>query len=320
MKQTTIEPQNAHQRIDKFMRKWLEEAPLSFIYKLFRKKEIKVNGKWVKPEYVLKQGDLVTVYLKEEQYADFSVQRRLQPKKLPYNIIYEDAHVLILQKPKGVLVQGEGKLSETTLTTEVQAYMVYQGELTDHVMGSLPAPAHRLDRQTGGLIVYGKTVESLQALQHIFKSHQLRKFYYALVHGYVDKGGELTYKLTKDSDKKMVYVAGEDEEGMTAITRYDVVKHIQDFSLLNVEIITGRTHQIRVHMKAFQHPVVGDQKYGDFQKNLAVKKTYGYEAMFLHAYAIAFPKLTGVLSGISEQKFIIELDEIDQGFLLKLNA
>ena len=101
MKQTTIEPQNAHQRIDKFMRKWLEEAPLSFIYKLFRKKEIKVNGKWVKPEYVLKQGDLVTVYLKEEQYADFSVQRRLQPKKLPYNIIYEDAHVLILQKPKG---------------------------------------------------------------------------------------------------------------------------------------------------------------------------------------------------------------------------
>lgn len=104
------------------------------------------------------------------------------------------------------------------------------------------------------------------------------------------------------------------------ITRYEIVKHIQDFTLLKVEIVTGRTHQIRVHMKAFQHPVVGDQKYGDFQKNASVKRLYGYEAMFLHASELSFPPLYGPLQGISNKKFIIEMDEIDHNFLLKLSA
>lgn len=320
MKQTTIEAANSHQRIDKFVRKWLEEAPLSFIYKLFRKKDVKVNGKWVKPDYILQTGDVISAYLNETQYQDFSVERRIQPKPLPYPIVYEDDHVLIINKPKGVLVQGEGKLTESNLTTEVQSYAAFKGELNHLVMGSLPSPAHRLDRQTSGLIVYGKTVESLQALHEVFKKHTLQKFYDVLVHGYVDKAGEIKLKLTKDSEKKMVFVSKEDEHGLNAITRYEVRKHIQDFSLLKVEIVTGRTHQIRVHMKAFQHPVVGDQKYGDFQKNLAVKKTYGYEAMFLHACELSFPKLTGPLQGISEKKFTIKMDEIDQNFLLKLNA
>ena len=320
MKQTIIEAANSSQRIDKFVRKWLEEAPLSFVYKLFRKKDIKVNGKWVKPDYIIQTGDVISAYLNEKQYEDFSVQRRIQPKPLPYPIVYEDDHVLILHKPKGVLVQGEGKLSESNLTTEVQSYAAYKGELTDLVMGNIPAPAHRLDRQTSGLIVYGKTVESLQALHEVFKQHSLKKYYDVLVHGYVDKAGEIKLKLTKDSEKKMVYIASEDEHGLQAITRYEIVKHIQDFTLLKVEIVTGRTHQIRVHMKAFQHPVVGDQKYGDFQKNASVKRLYGYEAMFLHASELSFPPLYGPLQGISNKKFIIEMDEIDHNFLLKLSA
>lgn len=214
MKQTIIEAANSSQRIDKFVRKWLEEAPLSFVYKLFRKKDIKVNGKWVKPDYIIQTGDVISAYLNEKQYEDFSVQRRIQPKPLPYPIVYEDDHVLILHKPKGVLVQGEGKLSESNLTTEVQSYAAYKGELTDLVMGNIPAPAHRLDRQTSGLIVYGKTVESLQALHEVFKQHSLKKYYDVLVHGYVDKAGEIKLKLTKDSEKKMVYIASEDEHGL----------------------------------------------------------------------------------------------------------
>ena len=184
----------------------------------------------------------------------------------------------------------------------------------------IPSPAHRLDRQTSGLIVYGKTIAALQALQQLFKDHELSKVYLALVHGRVETSGKISLRLTKDSDKKMVYIARGEEVGMAATTLYDVIEQFQDYTLLKVQIITGRTHQIRVHMKAIQHPVVGDQKYGDFEKNATVKKQFVYEAMFLVAQELTFPPLTGALSNLSEKKFTIEMDEIDQQFLVELKA
>ena len=320
MKQTTIRRENAHQRLDKFVRKWLEDAPLSFIYKRFRKKDIKVNGKWAKAEYIVQENDVITIYVSEEQYADFSVHRRIEPKPFPFSVVYEDDNVLIVHKPKGVLVQGEGKLIETTLTTHVQSYLAFKGEYDGQEPGVIPSPAHRLDRQTSGLIVYGKTIAALQALQQLFKDHELSKVYLALVHGRVETSGKISLRLTKDSDKKMVYIARGEEVGMAATTLYDVIEQFQDYTLLKVQIITGRTHQIRVHMKAIQHPVVGDQKYGDFEKNATVKKQFGYEAMFLVAQELTFPPLTGALSNLSEKKFTIEMDEIDQQFLVELKA
>jgi 23S rRNA pseudouridine955/2504/2580 synthase len=320
MKQTTIRRENAHQRLDKFVRKWLEDAPLSFIYKRFRKKDIKVNGKWAKAEYIVQEHDVITIYVSEEQYADFSMNRRIEPKPFPYDIVHEDDQILIVHKPKGVLVQGEGKLIETTLTTHVQSYLAFKGEYDGQQPGVIPSPAHRLDRQTSGLIVYGKTIAALQALQQLFKEHELSKMYIALVHGRVETSGKISLRLTKDSEKKMVYIARGEEVGMAATTLYDVIEQFQDYTLLKVQIITGRTHQIRVHMKAIQHPVVGDQKYGDFEKNATVKKQFGYEAMFLVAQELTFPPLTGVLSNLSEKKFTIEMDEIDRQFLVKLKA
>jgi 23S rRNA pseudouridine955/2504/2580 synthase len=118
----------------------------------------------------------------------------------------------------------------------------------------------------------------------------------------------------------MVYIARGDEVGMAATTLYDVLDNYGDYTLLKIQIITGRTHQIRVHMKAIQHPVVGDQKYGDFEKNAIVKKQFGYEAMFLVAQELTFPILSGVLANVSEKKFTIEMDEIDRQFLVELKA
>lgn len=320
MKETFITIENANQRLDKFIRKWLADAPLSFIYKRFRKKDIKVNGKWSKPEYIIRQGDRITVYLNEHQYADFSIQRKIEPKPFPFPIVFEDDHVLIVHKPKGVLVQGEGKFIETTLTTHVQSYLAFKGEYDGSQPGVIPSPAHRLDRQTSGLIVYGKSVEALQALQRLFKDHKLTKTYRVLVHGRVEKAGKITLKLIKNEEKKMVYVARGEEEGMTATTLYEVEDHFENYTLLNVQIITGRTHQIRVHMKAIHHPVVGDEKYGDFEKNTLVKKEFNYDSMFLFAREITFPKVSGVLANVSEKKFTIEMDEIDTQFLLKLKT
>lgn len=321
MKQVTITEQNAGQRVDKFVRKWLKEAPLSFIYRIFRKKDVKVNGKRINIQYILQPEDVLQIYVTDQQLVDFATTRRYQKRYLPFPIVYEDQHCMIIHKPKGVIVQGSDEERQHTLTEMVIEHLYAQGDFDPKIPGFIPAPGHRLDRNTSGLVMYGKSLEGLQALHQLFKDREdLSKDYLALVVGRLEGSGKINLPLYKDEERKMVFVASAKEPGLPAETEYRVLKHYGDYSLVQVHLITGRTHQIRVHFKAIHHPVAGDRKYGDFQNNKILKDTFGYEHQFLQAQSLSFAKLEGPLSGLSEKKFTIELDAIEKDLLIKLGA
>lgn len=321
MKQTTITAQNANQRVDKFIRKWLKEAPLSFIYRIFRKKDVKVNGKRIQIQYILQVGDVVQIYVTDQQLNDFSLHRRYQKKLLNLPILYEDAHVMLIHKPKGLFVQGEDDTRQHTLTEMVIEHLHAKGIYDPQVPGFTPAPGHRLDRNTSGLVLYGKTIEGLQSLHRLFKERDdLNKEYLALVVGKLKGKGKIELPLIKDESTKMVYVAQPPLQGMHAVTEYEVIKSYGLFTLIKIHLITGRTHQIRVHMQAIHHPIAGDRKYGDFKANKWLKEQFGYEHQFLHASRLSFMKLEGALSGLSLKNFTIELDAQEQELLVKLES
>jgi len=321
MKQITITAQTANQRADKFMRKWLKEAPLSFIYKLFRKKDVKVNGKRITIEYILKENDILQAYVHDDQLQDFTVHRRYQKKLLDLPIVYEDAHCLMIHKPKGMLVQGEDDTRQHTLTEMVIEHLFAKGEYQPNQPGFTPAPGHRLDRNTSGLVLYGKTIEGLQALHRLFKDRdEISKQYLALVVGPLTGKGKIDLSLVKDESKKMVFVAKQTQQGLSALTEYEVIKNYGNFTLIKVHLITGRTHQIRVHMQAIQHPIAGDRKYGDFKANKWLMEHHHYEHQFLHATELSFGDMTGVLKGLSNKNFTIKLDRTEEELLVKLSS
>lgn len=322
MKSIEITAQNANQRADKFVRKWLSDAPLSFVYKLFRKKDVKVNGKWITIDYILKASDTLSVYVNDTQLSDFVEHKVYQKRTLPYDIIYENDQVIMINKPKGVLVQGEDGVRQRTLTDQVIEHLYFKNEFNPEEPGFIPAPAHRLDRNTSGLILYGKSISGLQALQRLFKHKtQVEKSYLALVVGYVQKDeGMIDLPLFKDEKNKMVYLARNKEEGLEAKTYYKVKERFKDFTLLEVNIVSGRTHQIRVHMKTIGHPVAGDGKYGNYAINQWLRSEYKYEDQFLHAHRLKFYELEETLSPLSSKQFSVRLDSQEEELLVKLRA
>ncbi len=309
-----------NQRIDKFVRKYLNEAPLSFIYKLFRKKDVKVNGHWVKQEYIIQKDDEITIYVKDEQLKEFSKPKELEKTNLKYQIIFEDENILIINKPRGLLVHGDSSEKRITLSNEVLNYLYYKGEYNPRSdIGFIPGPAHRLDRNTSGLVVFGKNLKALQALEELFKDKsELTKTYKALVVGSLDKYVEIDAPLIKDSNSGLVKVSSLKNGAKSAFSLVNPVKHYGKYTLCDVNIVTGRTHQIRVHLAYIGYPVVGDGKYGDFATNRLFKEQYKFENQFLHAGEMTFKNIKGPLSYLSGRSFNAPLPKEEEIILSKL--
>ncbi len=319
MVEKLISPLEEGMKAEKFVRKYLSEAPLSFIYRTFRKKDIKVNGHWVKKDQALHAGDIVRIYVTDEQMESFRKPRPVTGKPFPYRIAYEDANILIADKPAGLLVYGDSTEKRKTLTQAVLDYLCFKGEFDPQTASFVPSPAHRLDRNTAGLVVFGKTDGALKALEEAFKSREgIAKTYLALVKGEVEKGGQIDLPLRKDSASGLVRVVPVSEGGQNALTAYTPIRHYRGFTLLEVSLLTGRTHQIRVHLASIGHPIAGDPKYGDFALNRELREKFGLNRQWLVAYRLEFGKLPAPLQGLADVKAEAEIDNILEGTLAGL--
>lgn len=321
MIQIEISSNDQNKRLDKFVKKYLSKAPDSFIYKLFRKKDVKVNKKPKPIDYITQVGDVITIYITKEQEDSFIEKKNVETSSsMDFKVIYEDDNILVVNKPTNLLVHdGDDKLkNDDTLTKQVLNYLISTNAYNPSKENIfIPALAHRIDRNTSGLVVFGKTSIALQELFKAFKNHDgMDKEYETLVCGKVTEKGKIEAKLIKNEKTKIVNV--DETNGLKALTLYTPIKVYEDVSLLSVKILTGRTHQIRVHLKHINHPLVGDQKYGNRNSDMLAKK-YHMNGYFLHAKKLCFHNLENELAYLNDKEFVAPLFDWEVKLINKLN-
>lgn len=318
MKEIIITKQDEGKRIDKYVRKVLSDAPLSFIYRLFRKKDVKINNKPKDISYILKDQDVLRIYVTDKQLVEFAKPKEMHKVKVNLDIIYEDENILIINKPRGILIHGDASEKRMTLSNQVLNYLYSKGEYNPANNGFIPGPAHRLDRNTSGVVIFGKKITILQELYELFKNRDaISKCYLLLVNGVIKKDGIIDAPLLKDEEKGLVKV----DYGLnskTAITKYFVRHNYSEYTLIESELITGRTHQLRVHFAFIDHPICGDNKYGNFSLNKKFSKDFNFDNQFLHAYKLEFKDVKGQLSYLSNKVFQAPLPKDEESILKRL--
>lgn len=307
MREIIITANEAEQRLDKFLGKYLNEAPKSFFYKMLRKKNIVLNGKKAAGDEKLKVGDSVKLFLAEGTIDKFS-SVKIQKTKVALDIIYEDNHVLFINKPAGMLSQ-KATPNDESVVEHVISYLLNTNQLEEKQLQSFkPSICNRLDRNTSGLITAGKSLQGLQQLSKCFKERAMGKYYLAMVAGSVDEQQHLKGYLVKDEKSNQVRISKtEIPEGAYIETEYRPLWSSEEISLLEVHLITGRTHQIRAHLACIGHGIIGDTKYGNEKVNLKYKKSHGIQHQLLHAYRLTFPEDTAILEDIAGNEFIAPL-------------
>ena len=313
MKKIQITENDANQRIDKYIKKLLVNAPTNFIYKMFRKKDIKVNGKKVNEKYILKNNDVVEMFLYEDKFKEFTATKDIYNVKKTFKVLYEDNHVLIVYKPAGLLVHEDKNESVNTLTNQVLSYLANKNELDlSRENTFMPGPVHRLDRNTSGIVIFGKTLAALQVLNEMIKQrHCIEKSYLTICKGKVNQKRNLKGYIVNLDDQAQVKLVSKDYPGaLTMETIVKPVKYNNDYSKVEVTLITGRMHQIRVHLSSIDHPIIGDRKYGDFELNKFVKKEFGLNHQLLHAYKIRFVKSFGILAYLQDKEIVCPVPKL----------
>lgn len=290
MQEIIVTANEAGQRFDKLLAKYLNEAPKSFLYKMLRKKNIVLNGKKATGSEKLQIGDSIKLFLSDETIEKFSKCHVLRAVG-NIDIIYEDEHILLINKPVGVLSQ-KAKPDDVSMVEMVTSYLLNSGQLKEEDLRKFkPSVCNRLDRNTSGMIVAGKTLFGLQNMGELFKKRTIQKYYLCLVEGIVKERQYIKGYLEKDEKSNKVMIFAKDGEGRLPIeTEYIPIRYGKDCTLLEVHLITGRTHQIRAHLSANHHPIIGDYKYGNHQVNSYYRSKYGLESQFLHAYRLVMPK------------------------------
>lgn len=279
-----IGPNEAGQRIDKFARKWLKDVPLSAIYKTIRKGDIKVNGKKVKEQYFICEGDIV-----ESREAKIAEKEKFQRNYAELKITYEDENMVLVEKWPGVLVHSDEKNGEATLTDYVLTYLYDKGDYEpEKEVTFKPAPCNRLDRNTSGVVIFGKKYEALKLLNEMIRERDIQKYYVALVKGRIADGIYEAY-ISKSEDSNISKVYNSPKEDTKKISME--VKNVQScgtFSFIEMDLLTGRSHQLRAHLSFLGNPIVGDYKYGDKQINSFFYNKYALDYQFLYAYKVIF--------------------------------
>ena len=287
MKTITVQKNDAGQRLDKFLTKAFRSLPVSLMYKAIRTKKIKCNGKRCEISTRLQPGDVLTLYLPDDVLEESAPVYDFLTASRRLDIVYEDDRVLLLNKEAGLLVHPDDKEYRDTLLLRMQRYLYEKGEYNPEKENSFtPALVNRIDRNTSGIVIAAKTAEALRILNAKLKQREIHKYYLCIVHGRMEKPEALLEGyLEKNEAQNRVYISDRAKEGALSIrTHYRVLEARGSLSLLEIELLTGRTHQIRAHLASIGHPLLGDGKYG----TNALNKGTGFRKQALCSYKLAF--------------------------------
>jgi 23S rRNA pseudouridine955/2504/2580 synthase len=321
MKQFYVHQNEAGQRLDKLLFKILNTAPKSFVYKMLRKKNIVLNGKKADGSEKLKADDEVKLFLSEETIAKFQEAADPVEPAQPLDVLYENQSILIVNKPVGVLSQKAAK-DDVSMVEYIMSYLIFTKQLTkEQLISFKPGICNRLDRNTSGLLIAGKSLPGLQNMAELLKNRSLDKYYLCIVKGIVKEKKRIEGYLKKNEAKNQVKVYPDQVEDSEYIcTEYRPLqyskgngaartfnqKDVFGYTLLEVKLVTGRSHQIRAHLASIGYPILGDFKYGDSKTNRDFKEKYGLTYQLLHSYRMVFPTMDGELGTVSGKEFCAE--------------
>ena len=304
MRQIEITKNDSGQRLDKFLTKRFKNMSQSLMYKYIRTKYIKLNGKKCEISSRLNEGDILTLYIKDEFFEEQPDEYDFLKAPIKLDIIYEDENILLLNKKPGLIVHPDENYHFDSLIARVQHYLYEKGEYEPKKENSFaPALVNRIDRNTGGIVIAAKNAETLRIMNQKVKDRELNKYYLCIAVGIFEKKSDLlTGYLEKNESQNRVYISKKPTENSKTIkTKYKVLAEKNNFSLVEVDLLTGRTHQIRAHLASIGHPLLGDGKYG---KN-EINRKMGYKWQALYSYKLSFNFTTdgGILEYLNGRTF-----------------
>ena len=299
MKEFIIQKNEENQRFDKYLKKLLPNAGTSFLYKMLRKKNIVINKKKATGNEKLKQGDVVQVFLSDETFAKFSMNPEMLQKEYEHlkslnvkglKVVFEDDEMILINKTHNMLSQKSNPM-DISANEYLLGYMIQTDQLSfEEYMTFHPSVVNRLDRNTTGLLIFGKTLNSLQILGENIKNRSINKYYRAIVAGELKDELKLEGYLLKDEKTNKVSFHETEIDGSDYIeTDVKPIAYQNGLTLVEIHLITGKTHQIRLHLSTIGHPIVGDMKYGDEKINKKYYESHKVNHQLLHAYRLEFP-------------------------------
>lgn len=309
MKLIVIKKNDANQRLDKFLSKSMPNLPSSMIYKSIRKKRIKLNGKRCEASSELHIGDILELYINDEFLVNDNPDLIFLSATGTIDIVYEDENILLINKQPGLIVHEDENEKIDTLINRIKKYLFDKGEF-DYLNELCFAPSlvNRIDRNTGGIVIAAKNAESLRILNQKLKDREIKKLYMCIVHGVPKNKKDILkgYLFKNETENKVYIYNSPNPQRKIILTKYQVIKSINNLSMLEIELLTGRTHQIRAHMAHIGHPLLGDTKYGTARINQAYN-TY-YQALISYKIVFQFTSDAGILQYLQNKSFSIPVN------------